>query len=69
MNAFDSKIFRAHGYALNFPGLSGDVVMSGDADRYAAITVFDLSESGNFTTVAFYRMAIVNGTIFPVLLP
>ncbi|XP_078333485.1 atrial natriuretic peptide receptor 1-like [Crassostrea virginica] len=49
----------------HFKGLSGDVVMSGDADRYAAITVFDLSESGNFTTVAFYRMAIVNGTIFP----
>lgn len=50
-------------------GLSGDVIMSNDADRYASITVFDLTESGNFTTVAFYRMAIVNGTIFPVNYP
>lgn len=43
--------------------------MSNDADRYASITVFDLTESGNFTTVAYYRMAIVNGTIFPVNYP
>ncbi|XP_061166744.1 atrial natriuretic peptide receptor 1-like [Saccostrea echinata] len=50
---------------FNFKGLSGDVVMSSNSDRYASITVYDLSESGNFTTVAYYRMTIVNGSIFP----
>lgn len=53
-------------FLMTVLGLSGDVIMSSDADRYASITVFDLTESGNFTTVAYYRMAIVNGTIFPV---
>ena len=46
-----------------YTGLSGDVVISSNHDRFPDITVYDMTSYGNFSVVAFLRFVLKNSFV------